>query len=340
MDKEVERQIDLIRERCVSIKTKVVIRCLTYNHQDYIADTLKGFINQNTDFPFVAIVHDDASNDKTSSIIKCFAEEYPHIILPIYELENQYSKQNGSVGKVVNLACILTNADYIAMCEGDDFWIDSNKLQKQVDFLESHKEYGMCYTKVRRLKQETGCLIDEWGGPNTTFKQLLVKNTIPTPTTLFRMDLYRNYLKEIEPANKAWKMGDYPLWLYISLNSKILFLNEISAVYRILGSSGSHNKSLSKTLAFRKNFFSIGKFFIEYSKIVLSKKEKDDITKAKLFELIPIALVLDDKDVLKEARNFYKYNKKSIREFLLLNLSLLTKYCLLLKYKRNGYSIN
>ncbi len=101
---------------------------------------------QKTNFPFVAIVHDDASTDGTAAIIKEYAEKYPDIIKPIYETENQYSKRDGSLTRIMKEACEATGAKYIAMCEGDDYWTDPLKLQKQVDFLESHPDYGMCYT--------------------------------------------------------------------------------------------------------------------------------------------------------------------------------------------------
>lgn len=94
---------------------------------------------QKTDFSFIAIVHDDASTDNTADIIREYAEKYPDIIKPIYETENQYSKHDGSLGRIIN-AAIPENVKYVAMCEGDDYWIDPYKLQKQVDFLEAHSD--------------------------------------------------------------------------------------------------------------------------------------------------------------------------------------------------------
>lgn len=86
-----------------------------------------------TNFQFIAIIHDDASTDGTADIIREYAEKYPDIIKPIYEQENQYSKQDGSLRRIINEA-IPVDIKYIAMCEGDDYWIDPYKLQKQVDF--------------------------------------------------------------------------------------------------------------------------------------------------------------------------------------------------------------
>lgn len=118
----------------------VSIRCCAYNHEAYIRQCLEGFIMQKTNFSFEAIVHDDASTDNTASIILEYAEKYPNIIKPIIETTNQYSKHDDSLEQIMNNA-INPSAKYIAFCEGDDYWIDPYKLQKQIDFLESHPEY-------------------------------------------------------------------------------------------------------------------------------------------------------------------------------------------------------
>lgn len=138
-------QIDRIAEKCARIKPLVAISCITYNHEKYLRDALEGFLMQKTDFPFVAIVHDDASTDGTATILREYAEKYPDIILPIYEKENQYSKRNGSLSQIMHEARNATGAKFIAYCEGDDYWTESSKLQLQVDFLESNNDYSMCF---------------------------------------------------------------------------------------------------------------------------------------------------------------------------------------------------
>lgn len=115
----------------------VTIRCLVYNHEPYLRQCLDGFVMQKTNFPFEAIVHDDASTDRSAEIIREYAEKYPDIIKPIFETVNQYSKHDGSIQRIMNEH---TRGKYVAMCEGDDYWIDPYKLQKQVDYLESHPE--------------------------------------------------------------------------------------------------------------------------------------------------------------------------------------------------------
>ena len=104
------------------MKPLVAIRCITYNQKLYIADALKGFVNQRTNFPFIAIVHDDASTDGTTEIVKEYACKYPDIIKPIYEIENQYSKRDGSIIRIMNNAIDKVNPKYVAFCEGDDYF--------------------------------------------------------------------------------------------------------------------------------------------------------------------------------------------------------------------------
>ena len=124
----------------------VSVRCITYNQQSFIAQTLDGFLSQETDFPFEVIVHDDASTDKTADVIREYEKKYPKIIKPIYETENQYSKNDDSLDKIVDSAC---KGKYIAFCEGDDYWIDPLKLQKQISFLEKNLDYGYSYTNLK-----------------------------------------------------------------------------------------------------------------------------------------------------------------------------------------------
>ena len=130
-------------------KYLVAIKCATYNHEPYIRDALEGFVMQKTNFPFVAIVHDDASTDGTPDIIREYAAKYPDIIKPIYETENQYSKRDGSLRRIMNAAVEASGAKYVALCEGDDYWTDPLKLQKQVDFLESHPDYSLVFANAR-----------------------------------------------------------------------------------------------------------------------------------------------------------------------------------------------
>lgn len=304
INETVTSQIEYINMFCEAIKPLVAIRCITYNHEPYIRDALEGFVMQKTDFPFVAIVHDDASTDGTAKIIREYAEKYPDIIKPIYETENQYSKHDGSLGRIMNEACNATGAEYIAMCEGDDYWTDPLKLQKQVDFLESHPDYGMCYTKARRYKQEDCKFIDVWGGPFKSFETLLEENTVPTLTVVLRSKIQRQYSLEIKPGLRKWKMGDYPIWLYFAYNSKIKFMPEVTSVYRILNNSASHCIDVLDKLYFNLSTLEIREFFaIKYN----SSKESS-IKESKKWALFKIKIIKNegkkDKDTIKMMLRF------------------------------------
>lgn len=123
----------------------VSILCLAYNHEKYIKFALESFINQKTNFKYEVIINDDCSTDNTRNIIEHYARKYPEIIKPIYQKENQYSK-----GKRLLIDILIPKASgkYFTICEGDDYWIDENKLQKQVDFLEKNQDFSLCVSNA------------------------------------------------------------------------------------------------------------------------------------------------------------------------------------------------
>ena len=139
------------------VKPLVAIHCFVYNHEPYLRDCFEGFVMQQTNFPFVAIVHDDASTDGSAAIIREYEEKYPAIIKPIYEAENLYQKGGfTAINEVMNTAIDASGAKYVAMCEGDDYWTDPLKLQKQVDFMEANPEYVLCCHRYKIYNQNDG----------------------------------------------------------------------------------------------------------------------------------------------------------------------------------------
>lgn len=236
----------------------VTIRCLVYNHEPYLRQCLDGFVMQKTDFPFEAIVHDDASTDRSADIIREYAEKYPDIIKPIFEKENQYSKHDGSIQRVMNEH---TRGKYVALCEGDDYWIDPLKLQKQVYFLERNPDYGLIHSYAKIYDEKKGDYDSNLIGSSfIDVDQEIIGNHIVTLTACFKSEYYKMYYESI-PINSSWKMGDYPLWIYIIMNSKSHFMNEVTGVYRILEKSASHSDRLHDEVDFRLSACDISIFF-------------------------------------------------------------------------------
>ena len=130
---------------------KVLVKCYTYNHERFIEQALQGFVMQKTDFPFLVLVIDDCSTDGNVEIIRKYEEKYPEIIKGIYLTENHYSKGKSTT---VYTEPYEKEAEYIALCEGDDFWTDPLKLQKQHDQLEAHPECTICFGRVRKIKAD------------------------------------------------------------------------------------------------------------------------------------------------------------------------------------------
>ena len=238
-------------------KPIVSICCITYNHGKFIADCLNGFLKQKTSFPFEIVISDDCSTDNTKKIIDTYVSKYPAIFKDVSPSKN--------LGSIKNFYHVLEKASgkYIALCEGDDYWIDENKLQMQVDFLEGNSEYGMCYTRAKQFIQKKRKFSRRRFGTDVRdFEDLLFNgNRVPTLTTVFRKNLLNSYLKEIYPQDKGWLMGDYPMWLYFAHESKVKFFDKVTSVYRVLENSASHSDNVEKSVAFGKSYWDIQNFF-------------------------------------------------------------------------------
>lgn len=239
----------------------VSISCITFNHASYIRQCLDGFLMQKTNFEFEVLIHDDASSDGTEQIIREYEAEYPDIIKPLYEKENQWVKgRRGS--KIFNYP--RAKGKYIALCEGDDYWTDPLKLQKQVDFLEVNLDYGLVHTKAKIYNQTKNRFLKyTLGDENNTYLDLLFKNRITTATVLFRKDLLLGYLEEIKPLTHNWKMGDYPMWLWFAYHTKIKLLSDCTTVRRLVSESLTNKKNKQSQITFFRSSIAIKEFFIQ-----------------------------------------------------------------------------
>jgi glycosyltransferase involved in cell wall biosynthesis len=243
----------------------VTVICTSYNHEKFIKECLDGFVIQQTNFPFEVIVHDDASTDNTQQIVKEYESKYPDLFNNIYQIENQFSKKEFDIWCDVMFP--KAKGKYIAICDGDDYWTDPLKLQKQVNHLEANPEYGMVHADSLVYNENNGefeVLKKLKNKYDSFFEELMFGNAhIYTLTVCFRKELLLAYTQEIEPLSKNWLMGDLPLWLFISNRSKVCFMNELMSVYRIQEESASNTKDINKYLAFIESTLKIRLFFLE-----------------------------------------------------------------------------
>lgn len=241
----------------------VTIQCITYNHEPYIRQALEGFVMQKTNFRFEAIVHDDASTDGTAAIIREYAERYPDIIKPIYETENQYSKGDGSLGRIMRAH---THGKYVALCEGDDYWTDPNKLQLQVDFLESHPDYSMCFHNAIVHYQDNSkpdhIYDKETQTKEYNIKDLILRWYVPTASIVYKKDLILNSdIQKKIGLIKNLQFGDLPLVLSCALNGRVYCINKNMSIYRIQESSVTRTIINSKPLIICQNFIDLRNVF-------------------------------------------------------------------------------
>lgn len=261
----------------------VVIRCTVYNHEPYLRDCLEGFVMQQTNFPFVAIVHDDASTDNSAAIIREYEEKYPDIIKPIYEKENQWRK--GTLTKVMNTAIEATGAKYVAMCEGDDYWTDPLKLQKQVDILEADESLMLCCTNCSVVDNHSveiqavrgGVVRDDIAGRYNLRDFFRDNHQYPTLSIVYR----RTHVEEIGEKYARTRnafLGDWTLWICLLIYGDAYFLNEVTCAYRINPTSVTHSNVDARRLGLAKANFKI----IPAVASILPDKYKDikyDLTK-------------------------------------------------------------
>jgi glycosyltransferase involved in cell wall biosynthesis len=233
----------------------VTVRTSTYQHGPYIEQCIKGVLMQKTNFDFEFIIGEDFSTDETREIVFDYAKKYPNIIRVFTADYNVGSKANGK-------RCIkAARGKYMALCEGDDYWIDPLKLQKQVDFLEKNEEFGMCYSQAKVFVQKKKKYAKKNIGFKIPSKGLVFNNTIPPLTTLIRKNLISKFINERDKNHFKSNIGDYYRHLWFEKNSKIFFLEEVTSVYRYSNNSMSQYYNANKRMIFLKNSFDLANYF-------------------------------------------------------------------------------
>lgn len=238
----------------------VSICSITYNHESFISQCLDGFLMQETDFPFEILIHDDASTDGTANIIREYEAQYPDLIKPIYQTENQYSK-----GIKMNITFNFTKAKgkYITLCDGDDYWTDPHKLQKQVDFLEANEDYAGCSHNTRIIYEDSGkddalivasAIKDSYTIDDITKGHIYFHTTSMVYRNIFKGNFPKKYLTDY--------MGDWFLLMAHADIGPIKYIDSVMSVYRIhangiwskLSDIEKIVKNLNAIIAFNKVF--------------------------------------------------------------------------------------
>ena len=247
-------QDDIVRNWPKNWNVPVVsIQCITFNQESYIAQALDSFLMQETTFPFQVVVHDDASTDNTANIIREYEAKYPLIIKPIYEVENQFSKHDGSLSRIIN-PCL--KGEFVAFCEGDDFWINPSKLQKQVDFLKSNSDYSMCFHRAQLKYEKEGltCRLKCDNIENREYapKEMLERWIVPTASIVMR----RKCLDYTIKGSKRMLSGDIFIVLRCGALGKIRGMNDCMSVYRVQENGVTYNQaSMNKrTMLYPQHF--------------------------------------------------------------------------------------
>lgn len=214
-------------------KPLVSICCIAYNHEKFIRQALDGFIMQKTNFFFEVLINDDASTDNTADIIKEYEKKYPDIIKPTYQSENQFSKGKSMF---VNYTFPRIQGKYVALCEGDDYWTDPLKLQKQVDFLDTYPECSICFHPVKIIYANGSKPDKVFPTPKQRFNKtvlslshLVQKNFIQTNSVMYRW-IFDENIKEVFPEDVLPR--DWYIHLLHAEKGSIGYIDEVMSVYR------------------------------------------------------------------------------------------------------------
>ena len=232
----------------------VSILCVTYNHKDFIAKALDGFLMQKTNFPYEIVVHDDASTDGTREILLQYQERYPDKIRLILQDENQFSK-----GKRILLTFLFPEirGKYVALCDGDDEWIYEGKLQEQYNLMESHSEVSLCIHNAVQRNFESECDIYQINGLEEGVVEereifITTKGRIPTTSFFFRAECVDDYPQ----FNSEAPVGDDPLRFHCALKGDIYYIDKVWCIRNFMheGSWNYGMKDKRKKLIYAKRF--------------------------------------------------------------------------------------
>ena len=286
----------------------VSIVCVTYNHAAYIRDALDGFLMQKTNFSYEICLGEDESIDETKDICREYQKKNPgKIRLFERSRENVIFVDNKATGRFNFIETLKeSRGKYIAICDGDDYWTDPYKLQKQIDFLEENEKYDMVHTNYKTLQDK---IIKDNPDKASTVKdvksQLLIKNFISTLTVCVKKSVLFEALPII---NNQYQAGDLALWMQISQKSKIGHLKDKTGVYRISNNTRSNFKTTDDQLLFLRSGFKIKFDFID--KYKYDQETIDKVNHRWCRILFKFYIKLEDDNIRSELNNFINKDQK------------------------------
>lgn len=313
----------------MSVEVSVV--CNAYNHEKYIRSALEGFVMQKTSFPFEVLVHDDASTDHTAEIIREYEIKYPDIIKPIYSTENQYSKNDGSLSRI---QYGRVQGKYIALCEGDDYWTDPLKLQKQYDLLESHPEIDICATaaKTEKNREIVGRVSPSSRDTLFSLEEVILGGGgfVATASLMYRTSIRKNPL----PFFNVLRL-DYTTQIAGSIRGGMLYLAEDTCVYR-LATVGSWTNRMSNDSAKQTAHTNRVKNMLMQLDIDTSRKYHDVIAKKIKMNQFDIYLLEHDYKTICSDENKEFFMKMSMPKRFVMRLGLISPKAADLIWKKIG----
>lgn len=243
-------------------KLLVSILMPTYNHEKFIAQAIESAFSQKTEYSWELLINDDCSTDKTLEIARKYQEKNPDKIKIFTHEKNQ--------GLIKSYKCLLENASgkYFAILESDDIWSDPSKLQKQVSFLESHDDYGLCcsdYYTIDENGEKTGEVVKDFdAGLNGEWYDALMNfASIGALTLVIRKSVYDKYCNIDDYIERNFQTFDRATWLSVSKHSKCFFIHEKLASYRVMNSSISNSGKFQKALSFANSIMDIHEYIIQ-----------------------------------------------------------------------------
>lgn len=232
------------------------VAVITYNQEKYIAQTLDSILFQEHDYTYEIIVGEDCSSDGTRKVVEDYVRKYPDIIKPLYNDSNK--------GLIKNYFNVLEHChgEFVMQCAGDDYWLPG-KVKAQIEFMRTHPDVGLCYGNINVLHVDTGVFSPFKSKGYTTFEGLIQDPCIPAVSVCFKRNFLEKYCSDINPLNRSWLMEDYPMWLWFSLHSIIVFFPTVLAVYREFQESLSHTSDIDRNVRFLKSTVDVQNFFLQ-----------------------------------------------------------------------------